>query len=256
MRKGRTLLLLGLALVMAVGAAWVANNWLAQRMVPTAVAEDTVPVVVAATNIDFGQKIRPINVTVIQIPAKSVTAQVFNKTSEVVNKVATQKFYKGEMLLKERLADYGGGSALAATIKPHMRAVTVRVNDIIGVAGFLLPGNRVDVINARHYGGRTVTHIVLQDLKVLAVDQTASTSKDKPVIVRAVTLEMTPDQANTLVKATHDGTVQLTLRNPMDNTLVKTGETVVSHKHRVHRVRLPSVVVIRGTSVKRDRTRF
>jgi pilus assembly protein CpaB len=94
----------------------------------------------------------------------------------------------------------------------------VRVNDVIGVAGFLLPSNRVDVVSTKRGSGNrnTVSKTIVENLKVLAVDQTVSSDKNDPVIVRAVTLEVTPKQAELIVKATEEGKVQLTLRNPMD----------------------------------------
>ena len=99
-----------------------------------------------------------------------------------------------------------------------MRAVTVRVDDVIGVAGFLLPGNRVDVLAARREAiSRATAETIVRDVKVLAVDQTAATEKNEPVIVRAVTLEVNPEQAEVLVKAKEEGSIQLTLRNPLDD---------------------------------------
>ena len=88
---------------------------------------------------------------------------------------------------------------------------------VVGVAGFLLPGNRVDVLASRIENStrRAITETILKNIKVLAVDQTASTDKNEPVIVRAVTLEMAPDQSEALVKAKEEGTIQLTLRNPL-----------------------------------------
>ena len=100
-----------------------------------------------------------------------------------------------------------------------MRAMTVRVDDVVGVAGFLLPGNRVDVVAARKLQGsdRAITETILFDINVLAVDQTSSQDKNEPVVVRAVTLEMTPQQAEVLVRAREEGRIQLTLRNPTDD---------------------------------------
>ena len=96
------------------------------------------------------------------------------------------------------LADNAGGTALAVVIEQGKRALTVRVNDVIGVAGFLLPGSRVDVLSIRKADGRTaISETILQNLKVLAVDQKVSPDKNEPVIVRAVTLEVTPEQAET-----------------------------------------------------------
>jgi pilus assembly protein CpaB len=127
------------------------------------------------------------------------------------------------------------------------------VNDVIGVAGFLLPGNRVDILFTKRQSGRSVTQTILQDIKVLAVDQTASTDKDRPVVVRAVTMELTPAEAETLVKATSEGTLQLTLRNPLDSELVAKKEEEVKKAPVKKKVRTGSgkvsVTVIRGTDV-------
>jgi pilus assembly protein CpaB len=101
-----------------------------------------------------------------------------------------------------------------------MRAVSIRVNDVVGVAGFLLPGNRVDVVAAYKEHQTTRSETVVQNVKVLAVDQTASTDKNEPVVVRAVTLEVTPEDAEKLVLAEQRGTIQLALRNPSDSELV------------------------------------
>jgi pilus assembly protein CpaB len=94
----------------------------------------------------------------------------------------------------------------------------VRVDDVVGVAGFLLPGNRVDVLATRKSSNANAqSETILEDLRVLAVDQTSSTDKTQPVVVRAVTLEMTPEEAEVLVKAMAEGRLQLALRNPLDN---------------------------------------
>jgi pilus assembly protein CpaB len=124
---------------------------------------------------------------------------------------------------------------------------------VIGVAGFLLPGNHIDVLASRKDGKTVTTRTVLEDIKVLAVDQTASPEKDKPVVVRAVTLEMTPQEAEILVKSTQEGTLQLTLRNPLDNEQVLAKQE--PEKKPVRRVKRSrsydaNVTVIRGTDVK------
>ena len=121
---------------------------------------------------------------------------------------------KGEILLDGRFTAEGEGSTLATVIAQDMRAVSVRVNDVVGVAGFLLPGNHVDVVAAYRDGPDTRSETVVQNVKVLAVDQTASTDKNEPVVVRAVTLEVTPADAEKLVLAEQRGSIQLALRNP------------------------------------------
>ena len=135
-----------------------------------------------------------------------------------MDRVAVQPIVAGEILMRERFAASEDGSTLAALVGEKMRAVTVRVDDVIGVGGFLLPGNRVDVLAARREANQRATaETILRDVKVLAVDQTAATEKNEPVIVRAVTLEVNPEQAEILVKAKEEGSIQLTLRNPLDD---------------------------------------
>ena len=158
------------------------------------------------------------------------------------------------------------GSTLAALVSEQMRAVTVRVNDVIGVAGFLLPGNRVDVLSSRKEANRrAVTETILRNLKVLAVDQTAATEENEPQIVRAVTLEMTPEQAEVLFKAKTEGEIQLTLRNPLEQQAEpvveekpepKPAEKVVKTKAPVRRSSSSTTVtVIRGTQVDKTKTK-
>ena len=130
----------------------------------------------------------------------------------------------------------GEGSTLAALIPENKRAVTIRVNDVIGVAGFLLPGNKVDILSTVKYSETSAsTSTVLKDIKVLAVDQTARTKDNKPIIVRAVTLEVTPRQAEKLLTARSKGEIQLTLRNPHEE------------EKAVKRYVAPSVTIIKGT---------
>lgn len=261
MIKRRAFSLFFIALIMGLAAVWLANQWLQSRLVPVAEAS-TVPVVVAALDIPFAREIEPVHLKTILWPAETVPPGVFNDVTEVEGKVANQKMYSGELLLRSRVVDEVSGSTLSALVTPGMRAVTVRVNDVIGVAGFLLPGNRVDVIASRKDSNRRAeTEILLEDLKVLAVDQTASPDKDNPVVVRAVTLEIEPDLAKKLVKATEEGSVQLALRNPTDDTKrpVVEEEPVVVEAKPVEkkpvspaprpRPRDETVTVIRGTNV-------
>ncbi|MDW2019419.1 Flp pilus assembly protein CpaB, partial [Vibrio sp. 704] len=139
-----------------------------------------------------------------------------------------------------RLAQPGEGATLAALIPENKRAVTIRVNDVIGVAGFLLPGNKVDVLNTVSYGkGKQATTLtVLKNINVLAVDQTAKTNDNKPVIVRAVTLEVTPKEAEKLLSANSKGEIQLALRNPHE-----VDKPVVAKKYTPR----PSVTIIKGS---------
>lgn len=253
MLKRRSATLFIVALFLGLGAAWTANNWLSARMATKPVTADTTPVVVAALDIPFGQKIEAAHLKTVSWPVDNLPEGSFPAAGAVEGRVANQRIFAGEPILNGKIADVGAGSTLAAIITPKKRAVTVRVNDVIGVAGFLLPGNRVDVLATRKMDRKAQTRTLLEDLKVLAVDQTASSEKDKPVVVRAVTLEMEPDQAEKLVQATEEGTVQLALRNPQDKheLPVAAESKPVTKPAKAKRSGAPggAVTVIRGTTV-------
>jgi len=258
--KGRTLLMFFVALLLGISAAWLANNWVEDRIRPGSEQSGT-PVVVAALDIPFGQKIEQAHVKVVEWPSGNTPKGAFSDPLLLEGRIAKQSFLPGEVILEERVVEHLGGRTLASIVEPNKRAVTVRVNDVIGVAGFLLPGNRVDILSTRNSGKNAKTETILQDVKVLAVDQTASTDKDRPVVVRAVTLELSPAEAEILVKATSEGSLQLTLRNPLDSELVaKKEEKPVEKKEerKIERVvyRRPvtsdktNITVIRGTKTE------
>jgi pilus assembly protein CpaB len=249
-RRGPILILV--SLLLAVGAAWVANRWLIAQTAPVDAGPGTVPVVMAAIGIPMGTKIEPRHLAVIQMLEDTAPDGAFKAAAEVEGKVALAEILKGEILLAGRFADQGGGSALAAVVGENMRAVSVRVNDVVGVAGFLLPGNRVDVVAAYRDGQQTRSETVLQNVKVLAVDQSASADKNEPVVVRAVTLEVTPKDAEALILASQRGAIQLALRNPLDNALQEEPPKAVVAAPRPRTGPPPSVTVIRGTDVGRE----
>ncbi len=212
-----------IAVVLGLAAAVFAQSWMKSRI--AAAEADTrggVTVLVANTDIAFGEQIKAESVKTATWPRSSVPDEALRAPADAVGKIANQRMVAGEVILRQRVSLEGGGSSLAAKVEPNKRAVTVRVNDVIGVAGFLLPGNRVDVLATRMIENthRAETSTLLQNVKVLAVDQTAQTEKDQPVVVRVVTLEIDPSQAVDLARATEEGTVQLALRNPDDRGVV------------------------------------
>src|SRR5262245_33402318 len=253
-RRGWVLILLSLGL--GGLSAWGANNWVKAQLAgdDSANAEH---VVVAAMDIPYGTKVEGRHLSVISMPIGSAPKNAFREVPQVEGKVATIDVARGEILLQERFADHEGGSTLAALVAQNMRAVTVRVDDVVGVAGFLLPGNRVDVVSARLDQATRIatTRTILTNLKVLAVDQTSSTDKNDPVIVRAVTLEMNQPQSEILMKAKEEGTIQLTLRNPHDSSVAAAPPpeepkvVAVSRPAPVAPAPEPTVTVIRGTNV-------
>ncbi len=256
MMRRRGTILVVLSLVLAAFAAWAANAWVTQRL-NTSPDEAGDVAVVAALEIPYGTKIEGRHLKTITMPLGSRPDNAFAETAAVEGKVSTALIARNELIVASRLAEHESGSTLAALVQSNMRAITVRVDDVVGVAGFLLPGNRVDVLATRmdRSSRRATSETILRNIKVLAVDQTAATDQNEPVIVRAVTLEMLPPQAETLVKAREEGSIQLALRNPFETE-------VVAEKPKVEKVAKPKVVVaakprwvpskvtvIRGTNV-------
>ncbi|GLZ89053.1 Flp pilus assembly protein CpaB [Metapseudomonas resinovorans] len=265
--SARTFTLVALSLLLGLGAAWMANTWLSAKL--NASPEDNLQSVVVATlEIPFGQMIEAQQVTLVRMPKGTVPDDALDATDKAVGKIATFPMLRGDILRSARVAEHLGGSTLASLIEADKRAISVRVDDVVGVGGFLLPGNRVDVLATRQVGGTSndsESKTILQDLRVLAVDQTASTDKTQPVVVRAVTLEMTPKEAEILVKAMSEGRLQLALRNPLDDhkkteavaTAKPTPATPAAPRPVVRRMERPSgVIIIRGTEVKVAKAQF
>ncbi len=262
MVKRRGIVLIFLSLLMAVGAAFVANKWIDARVMPAQHNTlNSASVVAAAMSIPFATKVEERHLKLVEIPEGLTPDGFFKSIDEVIGKVSTTNISRGEILVTERFRTHTTGSTLAALVNPNMRAVTVRVDDVIGVAGFLLPGNTVDILASRKGGkNRAITETILKNIKVLAVDQTAAADSNEPVIVRAVTLEMLPRQAEILFQARTEGKIQLTLRNPLEvEPEVKPPppkKRVVARRAPVKKkAALSEVTVIRGTSVDRTKTK-
>lgn len=247
MLKQRTTSLILAAAVLAGGAAYMANKWAVNRSIGDQVAVDETSVVVATLDIPYGQKVDEQHIKLVKMPSAIVPEGAYSTTDEIIGQVANDDALKGDILRSMRFSDHLEGTTLASLIGENKRAITVRVDDVVGVGGFLLPGNRVDVLATKREKKKYTTDTVVKNLKVLAVDQTASTNDNDPVIVRAVTLEVDPKQAETIVKARNEGTIQLALRNPHEEAVA----IVKPAKKKVVRSGYTSnkIVVIRGTDV-------
>lgn len=216
-RTRRSLTLITISLAIASVAALLAGRWMTSRAAAVdASRPQAARLVAAAIDIPFGTVIEPRHLDTIAVLASARPKGSYLSATEVIGKVPKGDVFAGEILLAERLVKPGEGSTLAAVVSQNMRAVTVRVDDVVGVGGFLLPGNRVDVIVAREENGRAEADTLLERVKVLAVDQQASADRNAPVVVRAVTLEVTPEGAEAIARARQQGTIQLALRNPTD----------------------------------------
>jgi pilus assembly protein CpaB len=247
--NGRFIFMVIIALVFAGVAALIARSWINSKVNKDVV---TSSVVVAATDIPFGVKLEPLHIKTVAWPSKDVPQGSYAKVEDVIGKIVKNSFYAGELITQKRITEHLGGSTLSSLISQNSRAISIRVNDVVGVSGFVLPNNRVDILatQMKREGGeqQAKTRTILENIKVLAVDQEASPDKEKPAVVRAVTLELDPPDAEKMVEAMQEGTIQLTLRNPLDsNKLV--GETPpvtqpVSVDKPAHPQVKPSVVMI------------
>lgn len=224
MRNPKAVVMLVLSVVIGLGATIVAAGWISQR---ANVA--STKVVVAAADIQLGSRLNPQMLKTVDWPAGSIPAGAITKADALENRVVKTSILSGEAILEAKLAPVGTKGGLSAVIPEGKRAMTVRVNDVVGVAGFALPGNYVDiVVNTQIEGGgsgrgdRQISKIVLESILVLAVAQEANRDETKPRVVNAVTLELTPEQAEKLDLARSVGTLSLVLRNQIDKDGVET----------------------------------
>lgn len=222
MRNVRALFLLVLAVIFGLAAAYYATLWVAKRgnMASSKVA-------VAAVDIELGSKISPQMLTIVDWPAGALPPGAFADISKLQDRVVKMAIPRGDAILEKKLAPPGTQGGLSAVIAEGKRAITVRVNDVVGVAGFALPGNYVDVMvntqqNASGSKDSQISLTVLEQVLVLAVAQEASRDDTKPKVVSAVTLEVTPGEAEKLDLARNVGNLSLVLRNQMDKETVAT----------------------------------
>jgi pilus assembly protein CpaB len=187
-----------------------------------AYAKDLGNVVVAKTEISLGEKITADQLTVVPIPNASVPDGAFRNLNQVVGRVAIMPIGVRETITNLKLAPAGMGGGLSAVIPEGYRAMTVKVDDVVGVSGFIMPGSYVDVIavivSASQQNGEPISKIVLQNIKVLASGPKIDSPENQrePTTVKAVTLQVTPEQAEKLVLAANEGKLQLVMRNYSD----------------------------------------
>jgi pilus assembly protein CpaB len=183
-------------------------------------------VIAAATDIKLGSVLRDADLTTIEITG-TLPKGVILKKENAIGRGVISNLYLGEPVLDGRLAAPGSGGGLAATIPQGMRATAVRVNEVVGVAGFVTPGMRVDVlITGNPPGGATsqgsLVRTLLQNIEVLSAGTDIQRDAEgKPLQVQVVNLLVTPAQAEILSLASNETHIQLVLRNPLDNTLNK-----------------------------------
>ncbi len=221
MRIG-TLLNFGAAL--ALGAvAVIAVHGLGGRGAESAApaAAPVTRIVVARTLVPFGTRLGREQLDLVTWPPDSLPPGAFTSIEQILDdkgdRVALRTIDQNEPVLPGKISAPGGRATLSTIVGHDMRALTIRVNDVLGVGGFVLPGDRVDVLLTRSGDQNEAgTDVLLQNIRVLGVDQEASDKKDKPVVAHAVTLELSPDDGQKLTLAASVGTLSLALRNNGD----------------------------------------
>lgn len=181
--------------------------------------ENSMEVMVAADDLQVGAKVDEHDIKIIRIAARDLPAGAPRKRSDVIGHGVIIPISKGEFILANKLAGENAGAGLPALITPGMRAVSVKVDDVVSVAGFVTPGTRVDVLltGTPTGGNDPETTTVLQDVRVLASGHTLERSATgEAQNTQVVTLLVTPDDAERLALASKEGKIQLALRNPLD----------------------------------------
>ncbi len=275
MNRSRLLMIGGLALAIGLLVSYSVYSRL-RNSAGSSNNERGVRVVVAADDIQVGVKLDAHDVRVITLPQSAAPPGAFSDPLKVLGRGAILPMSNGEFILPSKLAALNAGAGLPSLIPQGMRAVSVRVNDVVSVAGFVQPGTRVDVLATGAEGNDHQTTTVLENVAVIAVgknlDRNAPTDAPSAPVI---TLLVSPDDAQKLALVSQEGRIQLSLRNPLDTKKGGIGATrtsslylgdkpvVTESKPKVHKVvaKVPAappapyqVEMIRGS--KRDETKF
>lgn len=221
--EGRNLILVGVALVIGILAVILANSYFSgveERQAAVAEQQKLVRIVVATQPLEFGEPLTQQNIKLANFPANSVPEGAFRSIPDALkdNRVALRPLVPGEPVLRSKVSGTDGRATLAALLPDGFRAMSIPVNNVNGVAGFVLPGTMVDVLLLRQIEGDGADQqdqradTILESVQVLAVDQVANDKEGKPLPSKTVTLAVTPTDASRLAIANRMGTLQLTLR--------------------------------------------
>lgn len=220
-RSTRTILVIAIALVTASVASFGVYRAV-QRIPVRQVEMATVQVVVASTNLPVGTLVTKEQVKLAAWPSRTQVPGAYNSIDQVVNRGVIQPVGENEPVTERKLAPLGAGAGLSPTIPPGMRAISVKVNEVIGVAGFVVPGSRVDVLVTvgDSVGKGGMARAVVSNVEVLTAgtryDQQKAQADGKPIPTTVVTLLATPQDAERITLAAAEGKIMLTLRNPLD----------------------------------------
>ena len=260
MRDTKALWMIAISLLLGLVAVAVGSKWLMERS-----AVDISTVIVATRDVDVGTRLTPEMLESKDWLRTSIPEGTFQDMKLLDSRVVKVNLLRGEPLLEAKLTPVGTTGGLSGVIAEGKRAITVRVNDVVGVAGFALPGNKVDIlISTKDENEKPISKIVLEEILVLAVAQDVGRDESKPKVVTAVTLEVTPEQAEKLDLARNIGTLSLVLRNQADKILVTTEgirtkdllklSTTLATSPTYHRksVESPTIEFIRGGQITKE----
>ncbi len=218
--RNRIFAVLALAIIAGGGLAYATFNAINTQPVKT-VSAPTQPVVVAASDLSLGAELKKEDLAIVNFPQGAAPEGSFARIDDIVGRGVIVAVVKHEPILPAKLASKEAGSGLPPIIPEGMRAVSVRVNEVIGVAGYVLPGTHVDVVATASPTAKTedaTSKLILANVQVLTAGTRIEQDqeKGKPMQVTVVTLLVYPDQAERLALASTEGKIQLALRNPMD----------------------------------------
>jgi pilus assembly protein CpaB len=226
-RRNRTIFVIAIALVTATIASFGVYRAI-QRIPVREVEVPSVYAVVASAHLPVGTLVTRDHVKLVPWPERNQVPGAFAAIDAVVDRGVIQPIGKNEPLTESKLAPTGAGAGLPPTIPAGMRAISVKVNEVIGVAGFVVPGTRVDVVVTLSKQEESLSRVVVSNVQVL----TAGTKYDmdqakdgKPVPSTVVTLLVTPEDAERIALASAEGSIMLTLRNPLDTSPTETSGT-------------------------------
>ncbi len=224
MARMRVFIVFVLAVTVGGTLALATYNYVQRAPQTRTVTIPTRPVVVAASDLDVGADITKNDLRIIDWPANAVPAGAISNPDEIVGRGLIFPVIQNEPILPMKLASMDAGAGLPPAIPPGLRAVSVRVNEVIGVAGYVLPGTHVDVVatvSPNQSQGDITSKVILTNVMVLAAGtkiERGDSDKNKPMPVSVVTLLVDPDEAERLTLASTEGKIQLALRSPLDKT--------------------------------------
>lgn len=252
MNKNTAFIVLAVAIALGLTAVLLVNKWLSVRASESGgsvkASVQMTRIVVAAQEILPGARLTDANLVLAEWPQSNIPKGAFDKIDAVKDRIAVSKLAPGQPLLAAELAAPGSGAGLVAVIAPGMRAMAIKVDEVIGVGGFILPNTYVDVIGVQPIGTSNEKKVetLLKRIKVLAVAQETQTDEGKAKLVRTVTLELRLREAEKLALQVNEGPIHLVLRNPQDleyaaadepKTVVRsTGQRVAAQKPQTFRI--------------------